>query len=88
MDKNKRKVVKLFWKSIVFKSNQEMKLFARALLILFFGFFNVDFLKAVEINCSSPVHKNMKYYWLERHIVTYKDLQSSKKTCLEEQLIG
>ena len=35
-----------------------MKFLVRTFIILFFGFFNVDFLKAVEINCSSPVHRN------------------------------
>ena len=37
-----------------------MKYLAKAFLILFFCFFKIDFLNAVEINCSSPVHKNTK----------------------------
>ena len=35
-----------------------MNFLIKAFLIIFFGFFPHNFLKAVEINCSSPVHKN------------------------------
>ena len=35
-----------------------MNFLIKAFLIIFFGFIPNDFLNAVEINCSSPVHKN------------------------------
>ena len=35
-----------------------MKNFLKIFLILLFSLFNIELIKAVEINCSSPVHKN------------------------------
>ena len=35
-----------------------MNFLIKAFLIIFFGFLPNNFLNAVEINCSSPVHKN------------------------------
>ena len=35
-----------------------MKFLIKAFLVIFFGFVPNNFLRAVEINCSSPVHKN------------------------------
>jgi len=35
-----------------------MKFLVKAFLVIFFGFVPNNFLRAVEINCSSPVHKN------------------------------
>ena len=35
-----------------------MKFLVKAFLVIFFSFFPNNYLEAVEINCSSPVHKN------------------------------
>ena len=35
-----------------------MEKFIRVFLLIYLGIFSADFLSAVEINCSSPVHKN------------------------------